>query len=203
MSKTNASNAALLNGATRSNSGVKSAAAKDVPSDDALDIALDGQTRAKLVLFAVPADERVDGGPDMRGLLEVDAGRISAAAWKRVARDTGTEYLSLKVGNTRPRGEGEPADAPQEWTVGPFYGRLFKAESQARGVQRKRYFGFIEDAEKVGEDTRSHKSIYKTHWQLQIKAHPSVSNDGRTHYIDGTVSPAGAKASAEGEQLPF
>jgi len=167
-------------------------------------LTLDGQTRCKFVLFAIPAAERVTDGPLMRGLLETAEGKIQVAGWKRVARDSGSEYLSLKVGNTRLRDAGACSDEPVEWVVGPYYGRLFKAESSTRAGKRTRYFGFIEDTEKVGEDARTHKGLYKTHWQVQIKAQPSVSQDGRTHYIDGTASPAGTKVEGgEGEPLPF
>jgi len=158
-------------------------------------------TRGKFVLFAIPAAERVADGPLMRGLLETEAGKINVAGWKRVARDTGSEYLSLKVGNTRPRREDEADDAPVEWTIGPYYGRLFRAEVARSG--RVRYFGIIESAERVGEDKRTHKGIYKTHWQAQIKAHPTVSGDGRTHYIDGTASPAGTREAGDADPLPF
>lgn len=170
-------------------------------SDGAAAPTLDGQTRGKFVLFAIPPTERVEDGPLMRGLLETDAGKINVAGWKRVARDTGSEYLSLKVGNTRPRREDDADDAPVEWLVGPFYGRLFRTDGGRHG--RVRYFGFIESAERIGEDARTHRGVYKTHWQVQIKAHPNVSADGRTHYIDGSASPAGTRDAADADPLPF
>lgn len=166
-------------------------------------IALDGNTRGKFVLFAIPVDERVDDGPVMRGLIETEQGRVNVAGWKRVARDSGNDYLSLKVGNTKPRDADSPKDAPDEWLIGPFYGRLFKEVNVRRGVKTARYFGFVEHAEKVGEDEESHKGVYKTHWQLQIKAAPAVSNDGRTAYIGGTASPAGVRAATADNSLPF
>jgi hypothetical protein len=174
------------------------------PGNDAAPLALDGQTRAKFVLFAIPASERVEDGPVMRGLLETPQGRINVAGWKRVARDSGNEYLSLKVGNTRPREEGAPRGRPDEWLIGPFYGRLFKEVTMRRGIGSTRYFGFIENAEKIGEDATTQQGLYKTHWQLHVKARPSVSSDGLTPYISGTASPAGARAVEEGEtKLPF
>jgi uncharacterized protein (DUF736 family) len=167
-------------------------------------LGLDASTRSKFVLFAIPVADRVEEGPVMRGLLETEQGKINVAGWKRVARESGKEYLSLKVGNTKPRELEAPADAPDEWLVGPFYGRLFKEVSSTRDGERTRYFGFIEHSEKVGEDAHTLKGIYKTHWQVQIKARPNVSNDGRTHYIDGTANPAGAKAeTADAGPMPF
>lgn len=164
---------------------------------------LDGDTRGKFVLFAIAASDRVEDGPVMRGLLETDEGKINVAGWKRVARDSGNEYLSLKVGNTKPREDGA-GDTPDEWLIGPFYGRLFKQVNEGRDGKRTRYFGFIEHSEKVGEDAASHKGIYRTHWQVQIKARPNVSNDGKTHYIDGTASPAGNRNGGEDAgPLPF
>ncbi len=77
-------------------------------------LVLNGQTRGKFVLFGIPAAERVEDGPVMRGLLETDAGKINVAGWKKIGRDSGAEYLSLKVGNTKPR----PADASITWPAG-------------------------------------------------------------------------------------
>jgi hypothetical protein len=164
---------------------------------------LNGQTRGKFVLFAVPAAERVDDGPVMRGLLETDQGKVNVAGWKRVARDTGSEYLSLKVGNMKPRDANTPSEDRDEWIVGPFYGRLFRTQEGAGRAKKTRYFGFIEQAEKVGDDAEAGRPMYRTLWQVQIRATPSVSRDGKTPYIDGTVSPAAAKANAGESPLPF
>jgi hypothetical protein len=172
-------------------------------STDQAAITLDGETRGKFVLFAIPAADRVEDGPVMRGMLETDQGKVNVAAWKKLARDTGNEYLSLKVGNAKRRDEHTPDGAPDEWLVGPFYGRLFKEVTNSRDSTRTRYFGFVEDSVKVGEDAKTHKGIYKTNWQVQIKAKPAVSNDGKTHYIDGSLSPAGAKVEASEALLPF
>ena len=172
-------------------------------STDQAAITIDGETRGKFVLFAIPAADRVEDGPVMRGLLETDLGKVNVAAWKKLARDSGNEYLSLKVGNTKRRDEQTPDGAPDEWLVGPFYGRLFKEVTSSGDSKRTRYFGFIEDSAKVGEDAKTHRGIYQTNWQVQIKAKPAVSNDGKTHYIDGLLSPAGAKAEASEAVLPF
>jgi len=164
---------------------------------------LSGDTRAKFVLFAVPASERVDDGPVMRGLLETEQGKVNVAGWKRVARETGAEYLSLKVGNSKPRDASAPKDDGDEWLVGPFYGRLFKEVRSLRGATTTRYFGFIEDAVKVGVDAETSKGLYETRWQVQIRAKPNVSKDGKTPYIDGTVSPAATRAEQGEAALPF
>ena len=73
----------------------------------------------------------------------------------------------------------------------------------SRGIKKVRYFGFIEDAVKVGEDSDTGKGRYRTNWQVQIRAKPNVSKDGKTHYIDGSASPAGAKADPGESPLPF
>ena len=172
-------------------------------STDQAAVTIDGDTRGKFVLFAIPVAERVEDGPVMRGLLDTEKGKVNVAAWKKLARDTGNEYLSLKVGNTKRRDEHAPDGAPDEWLIGPFYGRLFKEVTTSRDSTKTRYFGFVEDSVKVGEDAKTHKGIYKTNWQVQIKAKPAVSNDGMTHYIDGSLSPAGAKVEASEALLPF
>jgi hypothetical protein len=166
-------------------------------------VVLDGSTRGKFLLFAIPVEERVEGGPVMRGLIETEQGRINVAGWKRVARDSGNDYLSLKVGNTKPRDANSSSDDPDEWQVGPFYGRLFKEVNARRGTKAVRYFGFIENAEKVGEDAESGRGVYETRWQLQIKASPEVSNDGRTPYIGGMAGPAGVRPASQETALPF
>ena len=146
---------------------------------------LNGNTSAKFVLFGIPKAQRVANGPVMRGFIEVKgegeaapALKVNAAAWLKIGRTSGTEYLSLKIGNNSEQ-------APEDYTVGPFYGRLFR---QSEGT-RTRYFGFIEDAEKTGEDENG-QGTYVTHWQLRVTAKPAVSNDHKTHYLSGSVLPS-------------
>lgn len=178
-------------------------AGQGAPAAQAL--SLDGETRGKFVLFAIPAGERVADGPVMRGFIETEAGKISVAGWKKTGRESGAEYLSLKAGNTRPRAADAAEDAPDEWLIGPFYGRLFRETAQeGERVKVKRYFGFVEDSVRVGEDAATHKGVYRTNWQIQIKARPEVSGDQRTHYVSGTVHPLVARAAAiADEDVPF
>ena len=162
---------------------------------------LNATTSGKLVLFAIPKADRVEHGPVMRGFIEVKPEdepkpfKVNVAAWLKIGRTSGTEYLSLKVGNNTP-------EEPEEYTVGPFYGRLFR---QVDG-KRTRYFGFIEDSEKTGEDENG-QGTYETHWQIRVSAKPAISNDQKTHYISGSVMPAQQQESAaddEGDSgLPF
>jgi hypothetical protein len=159
---------------------------------------VNGATVGKFVLFAIPRAEQVKDGPVMRGLVEVKVDpqgaplKVQVAAWLKIGRSSGTEYLSLKVGNNN------PAD-PARYTVGPFYGRLFR---QGEG-SRMRYFGFIEEAEKTGEDENG-QGTYVTHWQLRVSAKSAVSNDQKTHYISGSVAPSQmSESDAEDNRLPF
>lgn len=186
-------------GKEQSNAAPVAAAANDAPT-----LALNGDTRGKFVLFTIPVGDRVEDGPVMRGFIETDAGKINIAGWKKTGRESGTDYLSLKVGNSKQRAEGTPDDVADEWIVGPFYGRLFR-ELVKVGEQMKvkRYFGFIEDSVKVGEDPKTHKGVYHTNWQIQIKAKPDVSNDGTTHYVNGSVHPRVAQSEAVEEDIPF
>jgi len=160
---------------------------------------LNGATNAKFVLFGIARADRVANGPVMRGFVEIKSEgnsppvKVNVAAWLKIGRNSGSEYLSLKVGNNS-------AESPEDFTVGPFYGRLFR---QIEG-SRTRYFGFIEDAEKTGEDENG-QGTYATHWQLRVNAKPAVSNDGKTHYITGGVMPSQhqEEESAEDSNLPF
>ena len=103
------------------------------PARIASDI-LNQHTQAKFVLFAISRADLVDKGPVMRGFIEVKTDenaapvKVNVAAWLKIGRTSGTEYLSLKVGNNNP-------DDPEEYSVGPFYGRLFR---QVEGT-RTRY----------------------------------------------------------------
>jgi hypothetical protein len=159
---------------------------------------LNGRTLGKLVLFGIPRADQVKGGPVMRGLVEVKTDpqgtpvKVQVAAWLKIGRSSGTEYLSLKVGNNNP-------DDPETYTVGPFYGRLFR---QVEG-SRTRYFGFIEEAEKTGEDENG-QGTYVTHWQLRVSAKSAVSNDQKTKYISGSVAPSQMNEQEEESiSLPF
>jgi hypothetical protein len=64
--------------------------------------------------------------------------RTKASSRTKLARDSGNEYLSLKVGNAKRRDEDTPDGAPDEWLV-----------------------GFVEDSAKIGEDAKTHRGIYK------------------------------------------
>jgi len=159
---------------------------------------LNGATVGKFVLFAIPRAEQVKDGPVMRGLIEVKSEaqgsplKVQVAAWLKIGRSSGTEYLSLKVGNNK-------AEEPERYTVGPFYGRLFRQVDD----NRTRYFGFIEEAEKTGEDENG-QGTYVTHWQLRVTARSAVSNDQKTKYISGSVAPSQMnEPEEESSNLPF
>ncbi len=159
---------------------------------------LNGARSGKFVLFGIPRADQVKGGPVMRGLVEVKTEthgapvKVQVAAWLKIGRSSGTEYLSLKVGNNNP-------DDPETYSVGPFYGRLFR---QVEG-SRTRYFGFMEEAEKTGEDENG-QGTYVTHWQLRVSAKAAVSNDQKTKYISGSVAPSQMnEQEEESTSLPF
>lgn len=176
---------------------------------------LDGRTRGRFVLFAIPEAERVERGPLMRGFIELPEGQVKVVAWKKFARDNGNEYLSLRVGNSQRRTECDAGDGGdhgdgtgagqggEAWAIGPFYGRLFRDVTAYRGEARRRYFGFIESASRVAEDPSSGNGVYETDWQLLVRAHPEVSGDGRTPYISGQVHPKDSGPAAEVVGLPF
>ena len=185
---------------------VQAPAAATQPEAQASALTLNGATRGKLVLFAIPRGELVDDGPVMRGFVETAEGKIDAAGWKKTARDTGVEYLSLKLGNTRKPDENAPADEPVEYLIGPFYGRLFREAKTDRATGRtvtKRYWGYVEKAEKTGTDARG-QAVYKNVWELAIQAKPATSGDNRTHYINGTVNPKTHEGAEDQDNgLPF
>lgn len=159
---------------------------------------LNGTTLGKFVLFGIPRADQVKDGPVMRGLVEVKGDaqgapvKVQVAAWLKIGRSSGTEYLSLKVGNNNP-------EDPESYTVGPFYGRLFRQQEGSR----TRYFGFIEEAEKTGEDENG-QGTYVTHWQLRVSAKSAISNDQKTKYISGSIAPSQMNVhEEESENLPF
>lgn len=163
---------------------------------------LDANANGKFVLFAIKPADRVTDGPVMRGFLEIaspdDDGeplKVNVAAWAKVGRESGSDYLSLKVANNT-------EEQPDVYTVGPFFGRLFKQIETRPNGDKKRYFGFIESSEKTGEDEDG-RGLYVTHWQLRVNAKPAVSNDGKTHYITGTFMPAEMASETGKEDLPF
>jgi hypothetical protein len=172
---------------------------KTMNQQDTVAGVLNGGTIGKFVLFGIPRADQVKDGPVMRGLVEVKTDsqdapvKVQVAAWLKIGRSSGTEYLSLKVGNNNP-------DEPEDYTVGPFYGRLFR---QVEG-NRTRYFGFIEEAEKTGEDENG-QGTYVTHWQLRVNAKSAVSNDQKTKYISGNIAPSQMQEQQEEEStdLPF
>jgi hypothetical protein len=65
------------------------------------------------------------------------------------------------VGNTKPRPEGEVVDAAGGWDVGPFYGRLFREVTAAGRATKTRYFGYIEESVRIGEDDETGKCILR------------------------------------------
>lgn len=161
---------------------------------------VNANTQAKFVLFSIPPRERREDGPVMRGFLEIakeggEPDKVNVAAWSRVSKEKRTEYLSLKVANTEKPEEGHEGEEPV-YTVGPFYGRLFREVTQQKEGVKVRYFGFVEDSEKIGEGE------YVTHWQLTVRAKRAVSNDGKTVYISGSVAPSVAHDEHE-DDLPF
>lgn len=161
---------------------------------------IDARTEGKFVLFNIPAAERREAGPVMRGIIEVprasgEALKVNVAAWSRQSKEKHTAYLSLKIGNTE-KPEADHADAEPVYTVGPFYGRLFRVVTPLKSGVKVRYFGFIEDTQKLGEGE------YVTQWQLALRAKRAVSNDGKTVYVSGSVAPAAVQDEHE-DDLPF
>ena len=170
----------------------------DEPTPRGASAILNATTHGKFVLFSIPRAEQVEKGPVMRGFVEVKTQegiapvKVNVAAWLKIGRASGVEYLSLKVGNNT-------VEDPEAYSVGPFYGRLFR---QVEGT-RTRYFGFIEDAEKTGEDENG-QGLYERHWQIRVTAKPALSNDHKTRYIAGQVMPSQqSEEAADEDQLPF
>lgn len=153
-------------------------------------IEINGATGAKFLLFPIPVADRVLDGPIMRGFLDLGSDQqVQVGAWKRIGKESGTEYLSLKVANTKKPDENASPSESEEYLVGPYYGRLFKEIKGQGENERVRYFGYIEHSEKVGIDAGG-QNIYQTYWQLQINARPQTSGDQK-RYIGGTVNPKG------------
>jgi hypothetical protein len=152
----------------------------------------------KLVLFPIKQAERVPDGPVMRGFIEPKGepqNKVNVAAWSKIGRESGTEYLSLKVGNNS-------AAQPRVYSVGPYFGSMFRqVEDEGRKI---RYFGFIEDAERTGEDGGG-RGIYSMRGRVRFTAKRAVSSDGQTHYLTGLIVAAETPQpdNGEGGVFPF
>ena len=138
----------------------------------------------------------------MRGFIEIEGEeegseplKVNVAGWQKTGRENGTPYLSLKVGtNTK--------EDPEAYSVGPYFGRLFREVEQKANGEKVRYFGFVEDSERTGEDANG-RGIYKTNWQLRINAKRAKSNDGKTIYVSGAVAPSQVADADHSDDLPF
>jgi hypothetical protein len=73
---------------------------------------------------------------------------------------------------------------------------LFRVVTPLKSSVKVRYFGVIEDMQKVDEGE------YVTQWQLAVRAKRAISNDGKTVYVSGRVAPAVAHDEHE-DDLPF
>jgi hypothetical protein len=118
-------------------------------------------TRAKGALFSVKAADRKDNGPRMTGSFEVNSKRISLAAFSKVSKRSGQQYLNLKVGEK---------DGPT------FYGKLFR-NADKKGDKSPDYSGYVELG--TGNDAP----------QLRIAGWRAKSRDQKTSYISLDLAP--------------
>jgi len=141
---------------------------------------LQADTKAKGALFKVKADARKDNGPSMTGNFEVNSKKISIGAFLKVSKESGKDYLNLKVGDKE----------------GPvFYGKLFR-NTEKKGEKSPDYTGYVELD--TGNDAP----------QLRIAGWKAKSRDQKTSYISLELAPPMKKADSdgsegEGEELPL
>lgn len=154
----------------------------------------------KLVLFPIKKADRVPDGPIMRGFIEPKGrpqDKVNVAGWSKIGRESGTEYVSLKAGNNS-------AEQPDVYSVGPYFGSMFR-QIDGEGEHKKvRYFGSIEDSQRTGED-RDGGGIYTTHGRVRFNGKRAVSGDGKTQYITGLILLADMPQADDSldDDLPF
>jgi uncharacterized protein (DUF736 family) len=133
------------------------------------DIMLQINTKAKGALFTVKADERKDNGPSMTGHFEANSQKISIAAFLKVSKESGKDYLNLKMGEK---------DGPI------FYGKLFR-NTDKKGEKSPDYSGYVELG--IGDDVP----------QLRIAGWRMKSRDQKTSYISLELAPPIKKTESE------
>jgi uncharacterized protein (DUF736 family) len=140
---------------------------------------LQASTTAKGALFIVKSDARKVNGPAMTGTLEVNSQKIQIAAFLKVSRETGKDYLNLKIGQ-----KYSPA----------FYGKLFRNKDK-RGEQSPDFTGYVE----LGNGNNAP--------QLRLAGWQAKSRDQKTSFISLDLAPPMRKTESvgveEGEELPL
>ena len=141
---------------------------------------LHAQTNAKGALFNIKAADRRDNGPVMSGNFEVNAKKINVAAFLKISRESGKDYLNLKIGTT-----GGPV----------FYGRLFRNDDKL-GDSSPDYSGYVELG--TGRDA---PQLRIAGWKVRPKNQSAV-------YISLDIAPplrssSPAKSEPEDEALPL
>lgn len=144
------------------------------------DIMLHANTIAKGALFNVQANDRKVNGPAMTGNFEVNSERINVSGYLKVARESGKDYLNLKIGEKS----------------GPvFYGKLFRNVDK-KGEKSPDYSGYVELG--IGNDAP----------QLRVAGWRMKSRDQQTPYISLELAPPMKNADSdgsegEGDELPL
>lgn len=138
---------------------------------------LNAETKAKGALFTVKAEDRKENGPIMTGNFELEEGKIAIAAFLKTAKETGKQYLNLKVGNKNDQ---------------PLYGRLFRVEEK-KGEKSPDYTGYVA----LGSDEEAP--------ELRVAGWKTKSKDGNTSYISLVIEPPAKKSegNGEGSELPL
>lgn len=133
---------------------------------------LNADTKAKGALFTVKANDRKDNGPTMTGNFEVNSSKISVAAFLKVSKESGKDYLNLKIGEKE----------------GPsFYGKLFR-NTEKKAEKSPDYTGYVELG--TGNDAP----------QLRIAGWKAKSRDQKTSYISLEIAPPMKNTDSENSE---
>jgi uncharacterized protein (DUF736 family) len=137
-------------------------------------------TKAQGALFSIADGDRTPNGPLMTGNVEHNSVKINLTAFLKTSRDTGLDYLNLRVGDPR---KDDPV----------FYGRLFR-NTDKREANSPDYTGYIEiTSEKDGPT-------------LRISGWKKRSRKSSVQFISLEISPREAQTANEdgaSSEVPF
>ncbi len=135
------------------------------------------ETKANGALFNTEPEGRNPNGPVMTGTLDVADQKVRVAAFLKAAKESGKNYLSIKIGDERKQ---EPI----------FHGKLFASEDK-RGEKSPDYTGYIS---LEASDDAPH---------LRIAGWKKVDRNGKPFISIEVAAPRKVSSDEASEALPI